>query len=58
MTKVREEIEYNKNWILPGKTLSNREFIAEIKKAEKGPFHSVQKSMENFELWLTTREKK
>ncbi len=58
MTKVKEHTEHNKSWILQGKTLSNHEFVAGIKKAEKGPFHSVQKSMENFELWLTTREKK
>jgi len=58
MTKVKEHIEHNQNWILPGKTLSDKEFIAGIKKAEKGPFHSVQKSMEKFELLLTSREKK
>jgi len=58
MTKVKEYIEQNQNWILPRKSLCDKDFVAGIKKAEKGPFHSVQKSMENFELWLTSREKK
>ncbi|MBT3422137.1 MAG: hypothetical protein HOA61_09190 [Bacteroidetes bacterium] len=58
MTKVKEHIEQNINWILPEKNLSHDEFLAGIKKAENGSFHSVQESMDNFEKWLKSKEKK
>jgi hypothetical protein len=58
MTKVKQAIKKNTSWILPGNCLTQQEFTEGIKMAEDGPFHSVQKSMENFELWLTKREKK
>jgi hypothetical protein len=45
-----------KNWILPGNTLNQDEFIAEIRKAEKGPFYTIQESMENVEQWIKSRE--
>jgi predicted transcriptional regulator len=47
-----------KNWILPGNSLSQDEFLSGIKQAEEGPFFTVQESMENFEQWLKSREKK
>jgi hypothetical protein len=47
-----------KNWILPGNSLSQDEFLSGIKQAEEGPFFNVQESMENFEQWLQSREKK
>jgi hypothetical protein len=58
MTEVKQANKQPKSWIQSGTCLTHQEFEKEIKKAEKGPFHSVQKSMENFELWLTEREKK
>jgi len=41
-----------------GETLSRDEFIKAIKSAEKGPFYSVQESMNQFEKWIKEREKK
>jgi|APHig6443717497_1056834.scaffolds.fasta_scaffold2498945_1 hypothetical protein len=37
--------------------MSENEFIAGIKKAEEGPFHSVQESITHFETWLKSRKK-
>ena len=56
--KTKEKKQEAKSWILPGKSLSQVEFSEGIQIAEKGPFHTVQESKENFELWLKTREEK
>lgn len=53
--KKKPEVE---SWITPGKSLSEDEFRAGIQKAEEGPFHTVQESMENFETWMNSRSKK
>jgi len=45
------------NWAIPGQTVTNDEFMAAIKKAEEGPFYTVQESMQHFEKWLKSREK-
>ena len=50
-TKTKEE----KNWTRPGVRLTHEEFIAGIKKAEEGPFFTIQESMEHFESWMKTR---
>ena len=47
-----------KSWLLTKQSLSQDEFFSGIKEAEEGPFHTVQESKENFELWLKSREKK
>ena len=47
-----------KSWIVPGTKLTQDEFDSGIRKAEEGPFCTVQESMEHFELWLKTRVKK
>jgi len=47
-----------KSWILSETTLTSNEFISGIRKAEKGPFSTVQESIEHFEKWLNQREKK
>jgi len=39
-------------------TLSERELKEGIKKAEKGPFYTVQESMTQFETWLKKRKGK
>jgi len=39
-------------------TLSESEFAKGIKKAEKGPFNTVQESMTKFEAWLQKRKEK
>jgi len=47
-----------KNWVLPGQSLSQDEFVSGIKEAEEGAFHTVQESKEKFDIWLKSREKK
>jgi len=47
-----------KNWVLPDTKLTQEEFVSGIQKAEEGPFFTVQESMEHFESWVKTREKK
>lgn len=56
--KIKEKKQDPKSWVLPGTSLSQDELLAGIKEAEKGPFHTVQESMENFEIWLKSKEKK
>lgn len=46
------------NWALPNQTVTHNEFMSAIKQAEKGPFYTVQESMQHFEQWLKSREKK
>ena len=43
------------NWVLPDQVVSQDEIQAAIKDAEKGPFYTIQKSMEHFEQWLWNR---
>ena len=47
-----------KNWTTPDNSLSHDELLSGISKAEEGPFYTVQESMENFEQWLKSRERK
>ena len=47
-----------KNWILPENTFSQDEFLAGIRKAENGPFYTIQESMEHFEQWIKSRAKR
>ena len=56
--KTKEKIKDPENWILPGNILSQDELIAGVRKAENGPFYTIQESMEHFEQWLKTREKR
>jgi len=56
--KIEDQKKDYKDWILPGNSLTQDEFLDGILKAENGPFCTVQESMENFEFWLKSREKK
>ena len=56
--KIKNEQKDPKTWILPENTISQDEFIAGIREAEKGPFYTVQESMEHFEQWMKSREKR
>ncbi|MCX6272834.1 MAG: hypothetical protein NTU44_16780 [Bacteroidetes bacterium] len=47
-----------KSWVTPDTNLLKEEFSQGIREAEKGPFTSIQESMEYFEQWLQAREKK
>jgi hypothetical protein len=53
-TKEAREI----NWAIPGQTVTHDEFLSAIKQAEIGPFYTVQESMQHFEQWLKSREKR
>jgi len=56
--KIDDQKKDIKNWILPENSMNQDEFLSGIKQAEEGPFFTVQESMENFEQWLKSREKK
>jgi predicted transcriptional regulator len=56
--KIKDKKQESESWISPAKSFSQDEFLAGIQKAEEGPFHTVQESMENFELWMKSREKR
>ncbi|HAQ21535.1 MAG TPA: hypothetical protein DCR40_20240 [Prolixibacteraceae bacterium] len=56
--KIEDQKKDFKDWVLPGNSLTQDEFMDGILKAENGSFCTVQESMENFELWLKSREKK
>ena len=56
--KIKSEQKDPKTWILPGNTISQDEFIAGIREAEKGPFYTAQESMEHFEQLMKSREKR
>ena len=56
--KIEDQKKNFKTWTLPGNSLSQHEFLEGIQKAEEGPFNSVPESMENFEQWLKSREKR
>ena len=53
------DIKKTKNLVIPTeRPLSEQQLIAEIEKAEKGPFITVEEGMKDFEQWLQTRERK
>jgi len=56
--KTKGQKEESKNWILPGISLSQDELLDGIQKAENGPFYTIQESMEHFEQWMKSREKR
>ncbi|MGE5317416.1 MAG: hypothetical protein ACM3ME_05435 [Chloroflexota bacterium] len=56
MKKIIETTK-GKNLVQPtNKPLSQAELAYELKKAEEGPFISVQEGMKDFEQWLQSRE--
>jgi predicted transcriptional regulator len=57
-TKVKKQKMEPQSWVMDGNSISQDELIKGIEEAEKGPFYTVQESMENFELWMKSREKK
>lgn len=44
-------------WLVPTE-INQEEFLEAIKKAEKGPFYTVQESMARFDEWLKNRPKR
>jgi predicted transcriptional regulator len=49
-TKIKE-----KSWALPGEPISPDEFKAGIKKAEKGPFFTIEESKKKLAEWRRKR---
>jgi hypothetical protein len=47
-----------RKWAIPDQVVSLEEIQTAIKSAEKGPFMKVEEAMNDFELWLKSREKK
>ncbi len=58
MKTVKKKETKEINWAIPGQTVSHDEFMTTIKEAEKGPFYTVQESMQHFEQWLKSRKKR
>ena len=56
--KTKDQKKNYKDWTLPGNSLTREEFLDGIKKAEEGPFYTVQESKANFEQWLKLKVKK
>ncbi len=40
-----------KSWVLPGVKLTHKEFIEGIKKAEEGPFYTLEEAQERLKQW-------
>lgn len=57
ITKDKKE-DKSQNWVLPKTSMSEEEFLSGIRSAEEGQFHTVQESIENFEIWMKSKEKK
>lgn len=53
-TKVIKSGEKDQ-WSLPGTSISKEEFKSGIKKAEKGPFYTVEESKKLLEEWRKER---
>ena len=50
--KTKEE----KNWVLPGVKLTHEEFMAGIKKAEEGPFYTLEEMKDLRKQWRNQRK--
>ncbi|MDP2888438.1 MAG: hypothetical protein Q8P34_05645 [Bacteroidota bacterium] len=49
------EVKSGKSLVYPtNKPLSEQELIEEMRKAESGPFLTIQEGMKDFEQWLQT----
>ena len=50
---VKDDREPNeRNWAIPAQVVSLEEIQTAIKRAEDGPFMTVQEAMNDFEQWL------
>ncbi|NHB69874.1 hypothetical protein [Perlabentimonas gracilis] len=57
-TKIKNANSSNLNLAKPYQDITIEELQVEIRKAEKGKFQTVQESMQGFDKWLTSRERK
>lgn len=51
------KVKTKDSYALPGKPLTQAEFEAHIKEAEKGPFVTLEEGNKEFEAWKKTRKK-
>ena len=56
---VKDDREPNeRNWAIPAQVVSLEEIQTAIKRAEDGPFMTVQEAMNDFEQWLKSWQKR
>jgi hypothetical protein len=46
-----EKKSAEKSWILPGTKLTHKEFMEGVKKAEEGPFMTIEEFERDFSKW-------
>ena len=51
MRTVKKKESKKINWAIPGQTVTHDEFMTEIRKAEKGPFMTIDEFEQRFEAW-------
>jgi two-component SAPR family response regulator len=44
-----------KSWALPGVKLTHEEFVAKVRKAEEGPFYTIEEAKERLKQWKKDR---
>jgi hypothetical protein len=54
-TKTGKSVK-EKSWVLPGVKLTHREFIDGIRKAEEGPFYTLEEIKEMRKQWRSSRK--
>ena len=51
MPKSKTKIKAKENLAIPGKPMTEAEFIKTIENAEKGPFYTIEESKKMFQEW-------
>jgi hypothetical protein len=51
MRTIKKRETKEMNWAIPGQTVSHDEFIAAIRKAEKGPLMTIDEFEKRFDEW-------
>lgn len=56
MSTKTAKLTKEKKWALPGVKLTHKEFIAGIRKAEEGPFYTLEEIQEMRNQWRNSRK--
>lgn len=51
------KVKIKRNLAIPGKPMSQKEFVDIIKEAEKGPFFSLEEVIEKMDVWKKSLKK-
>ena len=51
------KVKTKRNLAIPGEPMSQEEFVALIKEAEKGPFYTLEEITRKFNLWKKSLKK-